>query len=304
MRIAVTGANGFVGRHLMAQLQLAGLDAIGLCRKATEQANCHKVSFQDTHQVVAALEGADSLIHLIGKAHAQGQNSWQAFQETNVHLTLQIAQAALAANVKRFIYVSSVKALGETTEPGTPFNNASAPDPQDDYGRSKLLAEQQLNSLFSDKQAELIIVRPPLIWGETPKGNLAALLRWAKTGIPLPLNKLHNKRHWVSVELLCEFLIHLATTQRVLAQLPPLLVSDPHALSTTDAIKRLLKAENLPSRFFSLPQPLWRLLARLPMLRGPVAKLTESLEVDAQDSWAATGWHPTRHHGNHGTPND
>lgn len=295
MRVAVTGASGFVGRHLMQTLHAEHIAARGLVRQTGTQKTTDElvaVDYQNTDELADKLAGCNTLIHLVGKTHGKDGNHWNDFCAVNVEISRKVAIAAQRVGVKRFIYLSSVKALGESTAPGQPFTNASEPNPEDYYGRSKLLAEYTLHNQFKLSDTELIIVRPPLIWGEAPKGNLAAILQWARTGVPLPLGGIKNRRHWVSADLLCGFLTHLATCSQALSNLPPLLVSDRRPLSTSEAIAQMLQTMDLQARFFSLPSMVWRLAAHTPGLRTTVAKLTGSLEVDAEDTWTLTHWHP------------
>ncbi|UTA49646.1 NAD-dependent epimerase/dehydratase family protein [Simiduia sp. 21SJ11W-1] len=281
----------------MQTLGTANVSALGLVRAtiAPEGSPALKpVNYQDTNTLVQRLAGCHSLIHLVGKAHNRGGNHLGDYCAVNVDITLRVAAAAQQAGIKRFIFVSSVKAIGDATKPGEPFTNITKAKPADYYGKSKLMAEQRLQEFFKGTNTELLIVRPPLVWGEAPKGNLAAILKWAKTGIPLPLAGINNRRHWVSIERVCDFLAHLATREEPFNCPTPLLISDDQALSTPAAIEQMLRAQGLTCRLLPLPGTLWKLLLKLPGLGKPVAKLTGSLELDASHTWASTGFKPNR----------
>ncbi|AFU97764.1 NAD-dependent epimerase/dehydratase family protein [Simiduia agarivorans] len=294
MRVAVTGANGFVGQALTERLEANHVDTIGLVRPGRHNgvATLRQTDYRDKNQLRAHLSGCHTVIHLIGKAHSKSANAWQDYCAVNVDLTLEIATAALMAGARRFIYLSSIKALGENTPKGRPFDYATTPHPQDNYGKSKLAAEHELQQFFKDTAVELIIVRPPLIWGKNPKGNLASLLKWAKRGIPLPLAGIQNQRHWVSIDLLCEFLTYLAISRENLAELPPLLIADPAPLSTSDAIQKMARANNVPLKMFSLSMRAWKILQHIPLARNSARKLSGNLEVDATQTNELTGWQP------------
>lgn len=292
MKVAVTGANGFVGRQLVKQLNNANIETTTLVRPSTvNTAGATVVDYNDTDALADHFAGAQAIIHLVGKAHHRGSQCTLAdYNKVNVDIAITVANAALKARAKRFIYLSSIKVLGENTPPDQPFSYASPPRPEDAYGQSKLAAEQALQRTLEGTPVELIIVRPPLVWGENPKGNLASLLKWAERGLPLPFDRIQNRRHWVSVNRLCNFLRYLAAYPGSLANVPPLLIADPAPLSTSEAIKALAHYAGVPIRMFPIPMFIWRWLQRIPVLRGPARKLSGNLEVDIQQTHQLTGW--------------
>lgn len=295
MRVAITGANGFVGQYLAKYFAQRDIAVRALVRRPlSSPIDILVVDFNDKNTLANALSQCDAVIHLAAKTHGKGANSWEDFLATNVLLSKKVAQAAMEAGVGRFIYYSSVKVLGEEATAENPFNNDSLPCPQDFYGRSKYMAEQALQEIFRDKPCTLFVIRPPLIWGEAPKGNLGKVLNLAKLGLPLPFANIHNQRHWISLENLADFTQHLLTmpVSEGAHIVPPMLVCDAQAKSTSQAITDLLTAEHLKPRLFSVPNHVWAIARKTPLLKATAAKLTGSLVVDASQTWKYTGWHP------------
>jgi nucleoside-diphosphate-sugar epimerase len=290
LKIAVTGANGFVGTALCQKLLNDGHQVTALTRKPWYLTGiCNRVVSDYKHpDLVNALNGHDCLFHLAAKTHSGTKATHKnlaAYRSINLELSEHLAKAAIAAGISRFIYLSSIKVNGEQTF-DHPFRHTDTPAPEDAYGISKLEAEQSLRVILSNTPTRLIIVRPPLIWCRNNlKGNLALLRKWVNWRIPLPFKGWNNRRNLISLENLCDFLSictnHPEATGKIF------LVSDGNSLNTAE-IAALIS--NLSPHVISLPQKVYRFLSKLKISR----KLYGNLEVDITHSSLITSWKPTK----------
>ena len=294
MNIAITGANGYVGAHLTALLSKQGLRVTGLIRSSATKPRAPgmvQVNYDNVDSITSALKGSDVVIHLIAKTHGRGTNDIADYLEINRDISLRVAESALNAGVKTFIYMSSVKAVAESSPWDLPLTSATQAAPEDNYGRSKLSAELSLQQLISNSAMKLFIIRPPLVWGDTPKGNLATILTLARLRLPLPLAGIQNLRDWVSLENLCNFIAHLIQNQNN-TESDVFYVSDNNPLSTTNAVRNLLKGAGVRPCMFTLPNWAWTLSAKVPKLRNAVRKIVGNLQIDITDTIKKTGWAP------------
>jgi nucleoside-diphosphate-sugar epimerase len=213
-----------------------------------------------------------------------------AFHAVNVDGTLNLARQAAAAGVKRFVFISSVKVNGEFTLSGRAFNEVDTANPQDAYGQSKHEAEQGLRQLSADTGMEVVIIRPPLVYGPQVKANFAALIRAVQRGWPLPLGAVHNQRSLVALDNLVDLIITCIT--HPLAANQTFLVSDGEDLSTPDLIRQMARAMNRPARL--LPAPVWALKGGALLLgKGDaVQRLCGNLQVDISKARTLLGWNP------------
>jgi UDP-glucose 4-epimerase len=295
MRIAVSGANGFVGTALTRQLQRHGHAVTALVRAATQAATADTRCVGNLHSangLEQALEGAAVVIHLAGRAHVmreRASDSAALYRETNVQGTRRLAEAAAAAGVRRFVFVSSIKVNGERTAK-RPFCASDPPAPEDDYGRSKLEAERVLQRIAVDSRLETCIVRPPLIYGPGVKGNFARLMRLVATGVPLPLASIRNRRSLVALHNLCDLLIHCANAPQAIGQ--TFLISDGEDLSTPDLIRRLAFALARPLRLFPIPPMLLQTGMRFLGRAAAFEKLCGTLQLDVEPTCRQLGWRP------------
>jgi nucleoside-diphosphate-sugar epimerase len=239
----------------------------------------------------AALNGCDAVIHLAGRAHVmheQAHDPLQAFRRVNVEGTLHLAEAAMRQGVRRFIYVSSVKVNGERTE-DKPFSAADTPAPEDAYGLSKHEAECRLRELAQDRM-EVVIVRPPLVYGPGVRANFLQLMRAVQRGLPLPFGAVDNRRSLVYVgnlaDLLATCLTHPAAANKTL------MVSDNEDLSTAQLIRLLAEAVHKPARLLPIPPALLRAAAAAVGKRAQAARLLGSLQVDVGATMQALQWRP------------
>jgi nucleoside-diphosphate-sugar epimerase len=207
--------------------------------------------------------------------------------------TLNLARQAAAYGVKRFVFLSSVKVNGECTLNGCAFRAADIPAPEDAYGISKLEAEQGLMDLARETGMEVVIIRPPLVYGPGVKGNFASLVRWVRKGIPLPLGVVHNKRSLVALENLVDFIALCADPERSkLAANEVFLISDGEDVSTNGLLRKVANAYSVAPRLMPIPVLWIRTVARLLGKRAVADRLLGSLVVDSSKAWDLLGWKP------------
>lgn len=298
--VVVTGASGFVGRALVTHL--AGQAPVRACFRriaAGEMpANASAHAIGDlTHNVdwSAVLDGANAVIHTAARVHQLGEDQAIAadlYRRVNVDATLALASAAAAAGVRRFVFLSSIKVNGDDTAPGQPFTAADTPRPTDAYGRSKLEAEKGLARIARETGLEVVILRPPLIYGPGVKGNLARLVRLVRRRVPLPLGAIDNRRSLLSLENLCSAigvcLSHPAAVGHTF------LVADSDDLSTPQLVREIGQALGIAPMLVPIPVPLLRLAGALSGRSAEVNRLTGWLQVDAFAITSATSWMPAR----------
>lgn len=289
MNLLITGANGYVGRYLCPLLIADGQNVSTLTRKVWHQPPARNYLWEEG--VMPALEGVDLVVHLAALAHQAGPESPQTaalFHSVNVEQTRQLASAALAQGVKRFIYLSSIKVNGEVTT--SPYRYDTQPQPEDSYGRSKWAAEQVLHELLDGSTTELVIIRPPLIWGGEMKGNLALLQRWVRWRLPLPFGSIQNRRDLVSLDNLCSLIRLVLSHPQAAGQ--TLLVSDGVARSTADIVRLVSPADSAPAWIIPCPAWLFSLFTYMPVVGKRLKKLTDNLEVDITPTCERLGWVP------------
>jgi len=214
-----------------------------------------------------------------------------AFRAVNVAGTLRLARQAAEAGVRRFVFISSIKVNGEQTEPGQTFSAADAPDPQDPYGISKAEAEAGLMALAAETGMELVVIRPPLVYGPGVKANFLSMMHWLARGVPLPFGSVDdNQRSFVAldnlVDLIATCIDHPAAANQVF------LAGDGEDLSTTALLRRLAAAMGVPARL--LPVPVWALRtgARLVGKGAVFQRLCANLQVDISKARQVLGWNP------------
>ncbi|WP_180103669.1 NAD-dependent epimerase/dehydratase family protein [Acinetobacter sp. YH12134] len=292
MRILVTGASGFVGQTLIQKLhQNRSLELIVLSRKAV------KTLHNDVRQLVGNdifsiqwSEDIDVVIHLAGRAHILNDQTIDPlveFRKVNVEGTLQLARQALDKKVKRFIFMSSIGVNGAVTLQ-QPFTEDAAPQPHADYAVSKLEAEQALKKLFAGSDTELVIIRPPLVYAAHAPGNFARLLKLVATNLPLPFARTQNKRSFVALENLVDFIQTCIEHPNAANQ--TFLVADQTPISTRELVQYLKQGMGKPARFIYIPQPLMKLGAACIGKSKLYEQLFESLEVDTTKAQKLLGW--------------
>ena len=294
MQVLLTGASGFVGGAVLQALRQRGLAVRPVFRTpaAAQAADGVTVATLDAATDWApALAGADVVVHCAARAHVmrdEALNPLTEYRRVNVDGTLRLAQQAAAAGVRRFVFISSIGVNGNTNQ--RPFTAEDKPNPAEPYAQSKWEAEQALWALQQATKMELVILRPPLVYGASAPGNFGSLVRWVMKGVPLPLGAVRNKRSLVGIDNLADLIAccveHPAAANQVF------LAGDGEDLSTTDLLRRAAMALGAPNRL--LPVPMWSLnLAARILGKGAVAqRLLGSLQVDIRKTRELLGWTP------------
>lgn len=291
-RFLVTGANGFVGKSLCRALTAKGFEVIRVARKTSDGNAVPVGDINGTTDWSGILQGADVVIHLAAHVHQTEApaTSSSIFHEVNSEGTANLARQAASAKVKRFVFVSSIKVNGERTEEGHPFKETDLPRPEDAYGISKLEAELALSQIAEETGMDIVVVRPPLVYGPGVKANFLNLLKLITRDIPLPLGAIKNGRSLIYVENLVDALVLSATHPNAVGEI--YLVSDGPAISTPALIKGLARALGKKGRIFFLPLTPLRLLSRLLHKSSQFDKLVQSLEVDSSKIRRQLEWIP------------
>lgn len=287
MKVMVSGANGFVGRALCAELIRRGSSVRAAIRAKADLniAGCEVVRIPEIGphtDWTNALCEVSTVIHLAARVHVMFDESadpLEEFRRVNVAGTEKLARSAAASGVKRLVYVSSIKVNGEATYGGGKFTELDEPSPQDPYGVSKMEAERSLMYIAKETGLEVVIVRPPLVYGAGVKGNFAQMLKVILKGIPLPLASVHNKRSLIYVGNLVDALIVCATHPDAAGR--TYLVCDGDDVSTPDLLRQLGAAMNHPARLFGCPIAWLQLVGRLLGRSDQIARLLGSLCVDS-----------------------
>lgn len=294
-KLLVTGATGFVGRKLCSELIATGDDVIGLGRSKGEAIPCgityHQLDIEVANLAEIFREDIDCVIHLAAQAHvAEGNSSaaWKAFYKVNVQGTLYLARQAAQAGVRRFVFISSIGVNGNrNTAPFTEYHDSQ---PTESYARSKWEAEEELRKLSSETGMELVIIRPPLVYGPGAPGNFGLLTKVATSGLPLPLAGIHNRRSFVSLWNLVDFIARCIDQPEAPGE--TFVVADGEDVSTTELLRKLAHAADKPSRLFWLPAPLLKAGATALGKRGVYDRLFDSLQVDASHARHTLDWVP------------
>ncbi|WP_198246787.1 UDP-glucose 4-epimerase family protein [methane-oxidizing endosymbiont of Gigantopelta aegis] len=305
MNILVAGATGFVGSVLVNYLIKTGQKVISLSRQQTnllptevEQLIGSMESLIDDaqssrKQLKHQLQNIDVVIHLAARVHMmqeKSENPLHEFRLVNCDASLALAKMAADSGVKRFIYLSSVKVNGEMTELNKPFKPDDFVEPDDPYGLSKYEAEQGLLKLVRETNMEVVIIRPPLVYGPGVKANFAAMMKWVNKGIPLPFGAIHNKRSLVALDNLVSFIIHCIDHPKAANEI--FLISDGEDVSTTELLRKVAKALDNPPRLVPVPVSWMRFVAKLLGKEQVANRLFGSLQVDSAKARELLGWKP------------
>lgn len=290
MRVLITGSTGFVGTALVKQLTNS-YDTIALIRAQSTVLPENTQQFVKNNIFEADLpSNIDVIIHLAGRAHILNEQTTDPlaeFRKVNVEGSLQLARQALEKKVKRFIFMSSIGVNGSVTSQ-QPFTEDAEPQPHADYAVSKLEAELALQELFADSDTELVIIRPPLVYAAHAPGNFARLLKLVATNLPLPFARTQNRRSFVALENLIDFIETCIEHPHAANQ--TFLVADQSYISTHELVQYLKQGMGKKAHFIYIPQPLMKLGAACVGKSKLYEQLFESLEVDASKAQKLLGW--------------
>jgi nucleoside-diphosphate-sugar epimerase len=317
MRVLVTGASGFIGEALCSALVKSGYAVRRAVRAGASndksQHSCVADGAPDAPaaesrnrvETIAigaigpetdwtkALTGIETVMHLAARVHVlkeRSSNPLAEFRRVNAAGTERLARMAVSAGVKRLVYVSSIKVNGECTHE-SPFTETDAPDPEDAYGLSKLEAEEALRKIADETGLELVIVRPPLVYGPGVGGNFLRMMAWINRGLPLPLGSIHNSRSLIYLGNLVDALTTCVIHPRAVGKI--FLVSDGEDVSTPDLIRRLAQAMGRRARLVSFPPGLLGVAGVLTRKSAEVERLVGSLRIDSSTIRRELQWTPS-----------
>ena len=293
-RVLLTGASGFIGQALSRRLSADGYLVTTLSRDllSTVGESCAHQG-RANQQARSLLVDQECVVHLAARVHVMHEtttNPLAEFRRVNVDGTLNLARQAAAAGVRRFVFISSVKVNGESTQTGVPFTADDTPAPLDAYGISKMEAEQGLREIGAQTGMEVVIIRPPLVYGPGVKANFAAMMRWLKRGVPLPLGAIHNQRSLVALDNLVDLILLCLTHPAAAHQ--TFVVSDGEDVSTTALLRRMGQAMGHPARLIPVPSGMLKLAGALVGKSDVVQRLCGSLQVDIAKTQDLLGWTP------------
>ena len=292
--VAVTGANGFVGRALCQHLREQGFTVRALTRSAPAAPDTWAVGdLGPQTDWGRSLHGVDCVVHCAARVHMvqdTDPDPMSTYRRVNVEGSRSLAVAAAAAGVRRVVFLSSLKVHGEQTAPGRPFTSDMPAAPEDAYGQSKWEAEQALREEADRTGLELVVVRPPLVYGPGVKANFLTLVNAVARGMPLPLGAIDNRRSLLALgnltDLLQVCLVHPSAAGQTF------LASDNHDLSTPELVRAIARAMDRPARLWPVPVA-WLRMAGKMLGRSPqIDRLIGSLQVNIGHTTRVLGWSP------------
>jgi nucleoside-diphosphate-sugar epimerase len=293
--ILLTGGTGFLGGALLTALENENVRVLGRQKPATLSASSfYKSEINADTDFSHAVKDKKVVIHCAARVHIMDDNSSSPldyFRGVNTYSTLNLAQQAADAGVKRFIFISSIKVNGESTEFGLPFKADDLFIPDDPYGLSKYEAEIGLRKIAEKTGIEVVIIRPPLIYGPGVKANFASLMKWVNRGVPLPLGCItENKRSLVSIDNLVDLIVTCIDHPNAANE--TFLVSDDEYLSTTQLLINMILAFDAPNRLIPIPSKWFTVVAKLIGKPEISQRLCGSLQVDISKTKELLNWQP------------
>lgn len=291
-KVILTGASGFVGRHLKNTIPREKLILVGR-RNLDEEYTFFSSDLDETSQYGSIMKDVSCIIHCAARAHVMNEgydNPYCLYHKINVDGTLNLARQAAVNGVKRFIYISSIKVNGESTRVNSPFTEKNIPAPEDAYGISKLVAENSLRELSIETNMEVVIIRPPLVYGPGVKANFSAMMNLASKNLPLPLGAINNKRSMVALDNLVDLIV--TCIEHPKAANKTFLVSDDHDVSTTELLEMMVRAIGKTPRLLPVPMEWLKFAGKLIGKQAVIERLCGNLQVDISYTKEILGWQP------------
>ena len=291
-KIVITGGSGFLGSHLLNHVAFQEALAIGRTHPLNHR-YFQAVSFDEDDKLAEAFKDKQVVVHVAARAHIMSDTSnipLDEFRHVNTVGTLNLAKQAAIAGVERFIFISTIKVLGEQTEPGQVFKSDDFFNPQDPYSISKVEAEVGLKLIGEAHGMEVVIIRPPLVYGKGVKGNFSSLLKLARFPIPLPFGSIQNKRSLVSVENLVDLIVVCLNHPNAKNQI--FLVSDDDDMSTPVLFSRLAEAGGYKTYIFKFPLTILHVSLRVLGKSAIYERLCGSMQVNIEFTKSQLSWKP------------
>jgi UDP-glucose 4-epimerase len=292
-KILITGFSGFVGNSLLTPLISHDLVLLGRKKQDKFAFPFFHSEFNAESDYSSALAGVDVVIHSAARVHMMNEQTTDplaAFREVNTFGTLNLARQAAASGVKRFIFISSIKVNGEATAEGEAFRFDDTAKPEDAYSISKAEAETGLKQIATQTGMELVIIRPPLIYGPGVKANFAAMMKLARINLPLPLGAIKNKRSLVALDNLVDLIITCIDHPKAANQ--TFLVSDDQDVSTTELLQMMTRAAGKAPWFMPVPVSWLKLAGKFIGKQAVIDRLCGNLQVDISHTKDTLGWTP------------
>lgn len=292
--ILITGGAGFIGKCLISLLKDRPLLVCG--RLKPQQLSLENFIALDLSKDlinVDVLTNVETVIHCAAHVHVMNDSSSEIlakFKQVNTEATVSLAKQAASAGVKRFIFLSSIKVNGESTLNSLPFKYDDASKPEDPYGISKAEAEAGLRQIAADTKMEVVIIRPPLVYGPGVKANFAAMIKLAKKNLPMPLGAINNKRSLVALDNLVDLIVTCIDHPKAANQ--TFLVSDDQDVSTTELLQMMTRAAGKTPRLLPVPVSWLKLAGKLTGKQAVVERLCGNLQVDITHTKQTLGWVP------------
>ncbi|KAE9624253.1 UDP-glucose 4-epimerase family protein [Aeromonas veronii] len=291
-KVILTGASGFVGRQIKNTMPREKLILVGR-RNLDEEYTFFSSDLDENSQYDSIMKDVSCIIHCAARAHVMNEgndNPYCLYHKINVDGTLNLARQAAVNGVKRFIYISSIKVNGESTRVNSPFTEKNIPAPEDAYGISKLAAETGLRELSIETNMEVVIIRPPLVYGPGVKANFSAMMNLASKNLPLPLGAINNKRSMVALDNLVDLIVTCIDHPK--AANKTFLVSDDHDVSTTELLEMMVRAIGKTPRLLPVPMEWLKFAGKLIGKQAVIERLCGNLQVDISYTKEILGWQP------------
>jgi nucleoside-diphosphate-sugar epimerase len=292
MKVAITGATGFVGAHLMEYLKNRGIEIIPFSRSTNffKDVQCIMTNYSDSRIIQMHLQDVDVVVHLAGLAHQLDDKvGINEYIKANVDSTFVLAKASLEAQVKRFIYISSIAVNGGDTDRRKPFSEDDFPMPVTFYGQSKLIAEDRITNIFKGSSTDFVILRPPLIYGTECPGNFKKLLILSSYMRILPFGAISCQKSMISIQNFIDAIFHSMHSPESANQI--FIVSDSETLPMNKLIDILMAEFHGPNAInMPISPDILSILAKMVGKQKQWLKFTSTLEVNSDKFCNMTNW--------------